>query len=1121
MGKISTEWELDTNIVNVLDNVIDRQDRVNAKFREAKNNNAFSDAGRDAAKTNSQLSTLVGTYNRLQTTIKGLKSEKAALIKLQQDLIAKENEFRRAAKYDEYERELKKVKTRLSEINGELKDAPGNVNRLGGGFTKLGTTIKAALTVSGILLLITGIAEIGKKIAEVTGSAEKFENQFTRIFNGNREAAKAYVDQLQQLADRSNFTVQELAENSAKLGSRGALQTAKEMEKLGDVANFINKDFEQLTEAMLDATNTERWQELGFKVSKEGDKMTISYGNFSKQVDATTKGATEAIKAMSEMAEVQGATAEAGETLTGKLSTLEDAFSGLLRTIGSSGKGIFVAVIDGLAQILNFAKDLIPILGEGFNGLGGAFKLLGGSLLDLLSSLNLFQNELGDTATTAETTGFYIQKYLILPINLVVSAVAGLIEVLGLLANALKLAFSALTFDTEGFNKYFSELSKGLDKLNKIDEQARNAVEEVRDPQKWLERRRAERAKENEQRMKEERELQKELERLRNKPVKPQPQSETDKKKKQKEGQQLYNELLQAEQDYQKELEKLRTESRKELQKQFDKDSQAYLDAKRKFDLEEIQAEQDKFLKLKQLAKGKAYLNKTTGKYDVKADESVKLSDEELGIFNTRRNQVETNFTKDSDKLTIDKQIERAGLLDETLDANRVKVERLKWEKILAEADRGTELYQALIEKRDRELGKLTDEIEKKYTVSKPLAALDLEQMQKENDSFSTLVKERQNKTLTQKEFEKKVEKERLDIQLEFAQKRLEVLKAYGDKTDEEVKKQLLAAQKVVDETKAQIQELDEIDTSDFYGLLGKAIGLDQEGIDDLKGKAEFFKEIVGGIFEYEQEIAEARVRQYDRLIDAKKRQLDKELEAQKQGLANNVALRQSELADLEKDRKKAVQQAKAFQVANSAIESIEQATSLVSSAANLFKFGTKLGPIGLGIAAGSVALLLTLFKAFKSKAQNETTPVEYKEGGELKGLSHSRGGMRIAGTNIYVEGGEYVTPVRQTQKYRALLDAIRTDKLQAMSPVAVLNLMGHNWAERSQNAHADLAPGQPAPLLPDSFVQQVGQFMDRAGAYYETAPTETAASLSEGVIVFKGKTDERIVKYNTGKSHD
>ena len=57
--------------------------------------------------------------------------------------------------------------------------------------------------------------------------------------------------------------------------------------------------------------------------------------------------------------------------------------------------------------------------------------------------------------------------------------------------------------------------------------------------------------------------------------------------------------------------------------------------------------------------------------------------------------------------------------------------------------------------------------------------------------------------------------------------------------------------------------------------------------------------------------------------------------------------------------------------------------------------------------------------------------------GGELVGNSHAQGGMPILGSNIEVEGGEFVVNKHSTNKYRGLLNKINNDK--SVTPIEPL----------------------------------------------------------------------------------
>lgn len=74
-----------------------------------------------------------------------------------------------------------------------------------------------------------------------------------------------------------------------------------------------------------------------------------------------------------------------------------------------------------------------------------------------------------------------------------------------------------------------------------------------------------------------------------------------------------------------------------------------------------------------------------------------------------------------------------------------------------------------------------------------------------------------------------------------------------------------------------------------------------------------------------------------------------------------------------------------------------------------------------------------TLFGVGKlgSGAWKAISTLRREDGGLLYGPSHAKGGMRISGTNMEVEGGEFVVNKKATQKNLGLLQAINRDKYE------------------------------------------------------------------------------------------
>ena len=148
--------------------------------------------------------------------------------------------------------------------------------------------------------------------------------------------------------------------------------------------------------------------------------------------------------------------------------------------------------------------------------------------------------------------------------------------------------------------------------------------------------------------------------------------------------------------------------------------------------------------------------------------------------------------------------------------------------------------------------------------------------------------------------------------------------------------------------------------------------------------------------------------------------------EALKQQLADEQVLlvqRQQTERDLQKQKereealiKKKEKQQRKIELGQKLIEGIVNTAVGVTAA---LKYGPILGPIFAAIIGAMGALQTGIIIKQISKLE---------KGGLLKGKSHKQGGMRVEGTNIEVEGGEFVVNKKSTTKYINLIEAINED---------------------------------------------------------------------------------------------
>lgn len=255
------------------------------------------------------------------------------------------------------------------------------------------------------------------------------------------------------------------------------------------------------------------------------------------------------------------------------------------------------------------------------------------------------------------------------------------------------------------------------------------------------------------------------------------------------------------------------------------------------------------------------------------------------------------------------------------------------------------------------------------------------------------------------------------------------------------------------DKVQEQIRQIDkktqEID-ADYAESLGKRIQ------DIYKAFSEnMFEPLAEGftaLLDYQIEEAEKRLEDVEELLDKavelredseskieeinnKLKESDKgNTEALKQQLADEMVLlvqRQQNERDLQKQKereealiKKKEKQQRKIELGQKLIEGIVNTAVGVTAA---LKYGIPLGPIFAAIIGAMGALQTGIIIKQMSKLE---------KGGLLKGKSHKQGGMRVEGTNIEVEGGEFVVNKKSTTKYINLIEAINED-----NPVKVRRL--------------------------------------------------------------------------------
>ena len=215
------------------------------------------------------------------------------------------------------------------------------------------------------------------------------------------------------------------------------------------------------------------------------------------------------------------------------------------------------------------------------------------------------------------------------------------------------------------------------------------------------------------------------------------------------------------------------------------------------------------------------------------------------------------------------------------------------------------------------------------------------------------------------------------------------------------------------------------------YANIWEVLGIDMDNnqVSALNSVFDQAKEALNSWMDARKAAADQAKELADDEVKAAENALNREIELRNQGYANDVALREKELAEAKEKQKKAVELQAKYKKEQVLLDAALQASSMITASANIFKQF----PIYVAI-----PMLATLWGAFgyaKIQAyQAAEKSIKFKEGGVmlLEGGSHESGhdvnlGIGPDGSNLRAEGGEYFAVInkRNSRKYGSQIPAV------------------------------------------------------------------------------------------------
>lgn len=330
------------------------------------------------------------TYYALENETKKLRTELKSLAGEFDPVTGKLDKTNKAAVTLQtmIERNTKALRQMDAQLGNWSKNIDKSADSTGGFGGVIAAVGKSFLTFEAIKQAAEWVIDFGKEVLNTTATFEKYAAIMSTTL-GSTTAGAAAFELIQQVAAKTNFSVEELTEGYILLANRGLRPTEAQIMKMADVANATGKPMSQLIEAIADINNSERWNEFGIKAKTAGDKVSLTFKGVTVEVDRTEQGVMKAIETFGGLPGVLGMTDKIAQTLDGQLSNLGDNFDRLKYTIGKDLKGGF----ESLIALGNYLIDLFikiwigaaPVR-EGFGLIADAIGRAGRSIGNLVTS---------------------------------------------------------------------------------------------------------------------------------------------------------------------------------------------------------------------------------------------------------------------------------------------------------------------------------------------------------------------------------------------------------------------------------------------------------------------------------------------------------------------------------------------------------------------------------------------------------------------------------------------------------------------------------------------------------------------------------------------------------------
>ena len=277
-------------------------------------------------------------------------------------------------------RELDAVKKSIDGVNAGVNNTAKNVS-------SLGNVLKGAAAAFGGIAIGQSIVQFGKDSIKAASDFQTLQISFT-TFLKSQEKAKTVLADLQNFSAATPFTGEQVQNAGRALLAFGedSKNLIPVLERIGDISAGTGKNFNELaviygkarTQGTLFAEDINQLTEAGVPIIQEFAKnLGVGTENVKKLASEGKIGFKDLEKAFvtltSNGGQFEGLTKTLGDSFAGRVSTLEDNFIKISRSVGQSLLPIFETAVNGAIRAIEFLGRLPKVIEQN----KGAFALLG------------------------------------------------------------------------------------------------------------------------------------------------------------------------------------------------------------------------------------------------------------------------------------------------------------------------------------------------------------------------------------------------------------------------------------------------------------------------------------------------------------------------------------------------------------------------------------------------------------------------------------------------------------------------------------------------------------------------------------------------------------------------